>query len=140
MLKSLASSGAMTTDHEGSVVLVVDDHANTRHGVRSCLDAEGFSIAEASNGKEAIDWLVSSGVAEPDLILLDANMPIMDGWELLAIVKSYHRLSGIPVVIMSATEPHPDVVSRGAIAGFLAKPIDAAALVATVRKCIRSRP
>lgn len=74
-------------------VLVVDDHEDTREMVATMLTDSGFDVVQAANGKEAIDLLVSAGQVEPCLIVLDLEMPVMTGWEFLAIMKSYHRLS-----------------------------------------------
>jgi two-component system, response regulator, stage 0 sporulation protein F len=127
------------TADEPALVLVVDDHADTRMILREHLEAEGFRVREASNGKEALDALVSRDEPTPSLILLDVDMPVMGGWELLAILKNYHRLARIPVVVVSGTQPHPDVISRGGIAGFLAKPVGADVVLRKIKECIGAR-
>lgn len=110
------------TEKSHEPILVVDDDDDTRELVRNLLEADGYVVIEAKNGKAALDALVSKPTTEPCLILLDLEMPIMSGWEFLAIVKSYARLARIPVVIVSGTEPHAETLARQAVAAWIRKP------------------
>lgn len=82
---------------EGSVVLVVDDHQDSRLLVSYWLERRDARVVQASNGVEALAWL-AAGPA--DAILTDFQMPVMDGLELLSIVKS--QRPNIPVFLMTA--------------------------------------
>ena len=84
----------------GKVVLVVEDDGDIREEVAHCLEAEGYAVRVAENGKSAVEQL-STGVC-PGVILLDLMMPVMDGYELLAKLQKHSEWSTIPVIIMSA--------------------------------------
>lgn len=116
-----------------TVVLVVDDDADTRRAVRETLREYGYSVAEAVNGKEALEFLVGNQRAEPSLILLDVEMPIMTGWEFLELVKNYPRLARIPVLVATGEAPGPDASTHAAIVGSLRKPFDRDQLLAKVQ-------
>lgn len=105
-------------------ILVVDDDSAQRDGYRELLQDEGYVVIEAADGRQALHYLVDETQTTPCLILLDLTMPIMDGWEFLAILKSYVRLHAIPVVLISGEEPRLDPVRHGTIAAHLRKPYD----------------
>jgi CheY-like chemotaxis protein len=115
-------------------VLVVDDDPEHRLSCRDRLEQEGFLVTEASDGKKALNLLTERRSALPDIILLDLSMPHMDGWQFLAIIKSYLRLRSIPVVLLSGHEPELDPVRHGAVAAYVRKPYDPDQLVALIRK------
>ncbi len=117
-----------------SPVLVVDDHDDTRELVSNMLRDAGFAVVQASNGREALDTLVSDGVEQPCMIVLDLEMPVMSGWEFLAIIKSYYRLSSIPVVIASGSQKTSEAVRFGAAVAYFPKPVDFSALIEKVKE------
>ncbi len=80
-------------------ILVVDDEKMFQDIYKTKLIPEGFKVVTASNGKEAI--LILSG-GEIDLILLDLNMPVMDGFKVLQAVKTDSKLSSIHVIVLSS--------------------------------------
>ena len=101
-------------------VLVVDDDQEQRDSLCAMLDLEGFRHAEAANGREALDYLDTAPA--PCLVLLDLDMPVMNGSDFRAKQLADERLSRIPVVVVTAnalglTERFPDVE------GFLWKPL-----------------
>jgi CheY-like chemotaxis protein len=113
---------------ESPPVLVVDDDPDIRDTLRDVIEAEGFTVACASNGREALALL---GVGlRPALVVLDLMMPTMTGWELLAALRADRALVDLPVAVMSAAG------ERAAPAGatwFLRKPIDLDALLELLR-------
>ena len=82
-----------------SVVLVVDDHADTWEIVSKFLAKAGFEVRAAANGREA---LIEVATTVPDVIILDAQMPEMDGVEFLHVIRSYLRWSAVPVILLTA--------------------------------------
>src|SRR5437762_2864402 len=76
-------------------VLVVDDDEEHRSGLRDFLEVCGYEVAEAGNGKEALDYLFDSPTDQPPLVLLDLSMPVMSGGEFLTILRKYLRLASI---------------------------------------------
>ncbi|WP_438016924.1 response regulator [Sorangium sp. So ce315] len=108
-------------------VLLVDDDAELREMLREMLEAAGYDVYCASNGKEALD-LLHAADPPPGLILLDLMMPIMTGEEMLAALKQVHALAAIPVTIVSGHDTPPEG------APYLKKPVDFGALLGVVQK------
>lgn len=114
-------------------ILIVEDDAAIRETLAEVLAGEGFAVSCASNGAEALDRLALE--TAPNVILLDLMMPVMDGWAFRDVQRLDPRLSGIPVLVLSAS--HGD--DRAAIdalgaAAFLAKPYDLDDLIDTVHR------
>lgn len=110
-------------------VLVVDDESATRWTVGEILEEEGFSVATAGDGEEALARIAEH---QPDVVLLDLQMPGMDGWQVHAWLK---RLAlNIPVVFMSAGMRAQVAARTQQAAGYLAKPFDLDDLLAIVRR------
>jgi CheY-like chemotaxis protein len=115
----------------GSDILVVDDDADIREALREALALEGYRVAVAANGREAWEWLQSS--AAPSLVLLDLMMPVMDGGELLGLVRGDDRLRGIPVILVTAFGSLAAAFASRSQA-CLAKPLDLEDLMALVAR------
>jgi CheY-like chemotaxis protein len=117
-------------------VLIVDDDENHRLALSEALTEQGYRVEQAANGKEALERLVHRNLEMPAVVLLDLSMPVMTGWELMAILRSYVRLASFPVVLISGHEPQLDPVEHGTIAAFLRKPYDLATLLQAIEKVI----
>jgi CheY-like chemotaxis protein len=115
-------------------ILVVDDDPDIRETLAELLQEEGYAVASAAHGAEALSALRTD--PRPGLILLDLMMPIMDGWQFRAEQKKDPELASIPVVIISATGRDEFVSSLGA-AQFLKKPINLEQLLAAVEQHCR---
>ena len=116
-------------------VLLVEDDLEIRDILQDLLEAEGYDVIPASHGRQALEFLSGTPTdALPDLVVLDMMMPLVDGSQVLASMKSDPKLSPIPVVVMSA-------VARERPAGaaaFLRKPIPLQKLFDTIRDFIES--
>ena len=118
-------------------ILVVEDDREQREALCAMLDLEGFEHAEAANGREALDYLDRSQA--PCLVLLDLEMPVMNGWDFREKQLAEERLSGIPVVVVTATDPGSGRRFPGA-AEFLWKPLKFEKVVAVLdRMCTRKK-
>jgi CheY-like chemotaxis protein len=82
-------------------ILIVEDEQDIRQALREIFADEGYAVAVAANGLEALE-ILRACVDPPRLILLDLMMPGMDGWEFLARIDEDARLHAIPVALMSA--------------------------------------
>ena len=114
------------------VALVVDDSPDTLGFINETLDAAGISVLLALDGQQA---LTIAEKVQPDIILLDAVMPNMDGFETCRRLKANTALADIPVIFMTGLSDTEDVV-RGLQAGgvdYLSKPVDPDELVARLR-------
>jgi CheY-like chemotaxis protein len=85
-----------------SRILIVEDEMLARESFKMLLELEGFSVAAASNGRDALQMIEDLG--QPCLILLDLMMPVMNGWEFLDTVQKGHApgAAGAPIVVISA--------------------------------------
>lgn len=101
-------------------VLVVEDDREQRETLCAMLDLEGFHHAEAANGRQALDYLKE--FPAPCLVLLDLEMPVLNGWDFRAIQLADERLAGIPVVVVTANDKGLEARFPG-VAGFLWKPL-----------------
>jgi two-component system, sensor histidine kinase and response regulator len=83
-------------------ILIVEDEAALRESLKELFEEEGYAVAAASDGREALEWLTRH--QEPALVLLDLIMPIMSGVELYAAMQADERLARLPVLI-STSDP-----------------------------------
>jgi len=83
--------------HGAAHILVVDDDVDIRQTIRDILEVEGYNVATATNGREALKRIAER---QPALVLLDLQMPVMTGWDLLSALRE--RGVKVPVVFMTA--------------------------------------
>ncbi len=115
-------------------ILLIDDDDDTRAALRDVLEIDGYEVEEARNGRNALERMVSS--AAPSLVVLDLEMPVMSGTELIDAMKRHDRLARVPVLILSGS-PIDDVPPHEAVVGFAQKPCDIKALLARIRESVR---
>jgi len=97
-------------------ILVVDDSATIRHQLRACLESGGYDVIEAENGALGLERATNETV---DLIIVDINMPVMNGLEMLEALRAVPRKASIPAFILS-TESSKSMVERGKKCGATA--------------------
>ena len=83
---------------------MVEDDSNTRSMLRSLLEKDGWTVAEAVNGADALSQIVHQ---QPALILLDLLMPDMDGFAFVAEMRQHQDWQSIPVIVITAKGPDP---------------------------------
>jgi DNA-binding response OmpR family regulator len=121
---------------KGARVLVVDDESSIRQLLVDVFTFAGAEVFTAANGQLALQQL---GTVQPDLIILDLVMPVLDGWE---TCRSIRRASPVPVLLLSALTDAPTIV-RGLNAGadgYVNKPFNPQVLLARARALLRRRP
>jgi len=116
-------------------VLVVDDEADIRHWLSVELTRQGCLVTEAQNGEEC---LAAVAAHPPDLILLDLNMPQMDGWTVIRRLKENPQTAGIPIIVLTASAMDPErekaqMLGMG-VKQFLTKPVSVEMLTGEVRR------
>jgi len=118
-------------------VLVVDDDRSTRSTLRHTLQRDGFQVEEASDGQQALSMLARF---QPDVILMDAMMPVMDGFTACARMQELPGAADIPVLMITALQDNSSV-ERAFAAGasdYIPKPIHYAVLSQRVRRIIEA--
>jgi len=119
-------------------ILAVDDERHIVRLVQVNLQKEGFEVATASNGREALEKVAAD---KPDLVVLDVMMPEMDGFEALKKLKEDPETAGIPVIMLTAKAQDADVF-RGWQSGadlYLTKPFNPQELITFVKRIFQSR-
>ena len=117
----------------GEQVLVVEDNAKNMKLFRDLLQATGYSTLEATTGEDAIELALSH---EPALVLMDVQLPGIDGVEALARLRRDERTASIPVLALTAQAMEGDrerFLDAG-FDGYLSKPVDVVELVSAVRE------
>jgi CheY-like chemotaxis protein len=121
------------------LVLVVEDDGDVRESIAEVLDREGYCVACAANGVEALAFLRRAQPL-PALILLDLMMPVMNGWEFRARQRSERDLAGIPVVVLSGDARAVQEATLLEAAAAAAKPVSMLHLLELVRRLCRPPP
>lgn len=125
--RSAAATNASVVRSEGCQVLIVDDNAVNRLVLSRSLEAEGIITFSVASGQEALDWLADASLrgARCDLVLLDAQMPGMDGFTVAPRILQMPRYSKVPIVMLSSAGIKGDArrASDVGIVGYLSKPI-----------------
>lgn len=130
---------AVTTPHRCSV-LVVDDDADTRELLRVALTTDGYVVATAPNGRDALDYLRSH--AETCIVLLDLMLPVMDGVHFRTAQLHDRSLAWIPVVVMSGALDGDRQARELSARSVLRKPLhlDQVRLALSEIGCSQARP
>lgn len=113
-------------------ILVVEDNEDDFIIMRETFKRDRLmaNLFLVENGEECLDYLLKRGVYEnvltPDLIILDLNMPVMDGRELLGHLRKDQRLTQIPVIVLSTSDSEEDIAAVNAlgVTAYMNKPVD----------------
>ena len=119
-------------------ILCVDDEPNVLKFLEAVFVPNGYEVVKAEDGEEALEKIRSERI---DLVLSDASMPKMDGFELCRRIKEDERSKDIPIVMITGLTAKADRV-KGIEAGaedFISKPIDAAEVIARVKMLLKAR-
>jgi len=118
------------------ILLVEDDSVDAMTVKRAFKDLKVLnSLVHTTNGEEALAYLRDESNKKPCVILLDLNMPKMNGIEFLKIVKADDALKKIPVVVLTTSKEESDIVDsfKLSVAGYIVKPVDYKKFVEAIR-------
>ena len=132
----------MTTEQPRFVILLAEDEPADAHLVKTALTENEIpaDLHHVVDGVDALEFLHKKGpyqnVPKPDLILLDLNMPRMNGREFLAAAKADDVLDSIPVVVLTTSDVERDIVSSYKLgaAGYITKPVDMDQFIDAIRQ------
>ena len=116
-------------------IMIVDDSVTVRKVTTRLLERNGWDVATAKDGVDAIKQLQD---ASPDIVLLDIEMPRMDGFEVLRIVRRDPHLQNLPIIMITSRtgEKHKQQAFDLGVNRFLGKPFQEANLMETIEECI----
>ena len=128
------------SDFSGKHLLLVEDNELNREIAQEILGEYGFQIDTAINGAEAVEKIAASAPGDYDLVLMDIQMPVMNGYEATRRIRTLEdpALAGIPILALTANAFDEDrrAAQECGMDGFLSKPIDIEELVQTLRSVI----
>src|SRR5512133_12428 len=105
----------------GATILVAEDHLDSRDALRALLEAFGYTILLAVNGRQAVDVALA---ASPDLILMDIMMPELDGFEATRELRQHERTAKTPIIAVTAMEGAHQLALLAGANDYVRKPID----------------
>lgn len=117
-----------------ATLLVVEDDEDLREVITLSLERDGRRIAAAEDGLAALEYILNYGL--PDLILLDMNMPTMNGWQLADELRE-RELWRVPVIVLTAAHDAERSAHEIGASGYLGKPFEIAALETVVERQLR---
>ena len=127
-------------DFSGKRILLVEDNMMNREIATEYLQDFGFLVENAENGKEACDVLEKSKPGYFDLVLMDIQMPIMNGYEATKRIRQFEnkKIANIPILAMTANafEEDKQAAKEAGMNGHLAKPIDVAKLIEALKEIL----
>lgn len=126
----------MFNDENLGTILYVEDDPNNRTLIRRILGAEGYTVHEAANASIAMETLKS---LKPDLILMDINMPDVDGYTLTAKIRALPEMRSVPIVALTANVMKGDMERslQAGCDGYIQKPIDIDSIAAQVQRFMK---
>jgi len=117
------------------VVLIVEDDPKSLKLARDMLQVSGYATLEATNGKEGVEL---ARIEKPDLVLMDIQLPVMDGLEAIKLLKNDDVTKDIPIIAMTAYAMKGDEekIWEAGCDGYLSKPIDVKAFLKKISEII----
>lgn len=118
-------------------VLIAEDNAVNRELLREVLEARGYEVIDAVDGQEALAKIEES---RPNLVLLDIDMPLLDGFEVIRRIRENAQLQHLPVLAVTAYAMKDDrerVIAAG-FDGYVAKPVNAAMLIHEMEQLLKA--
>lgn len=119
-------------------VLIAEDNAVNRELLRELLEVRGYTVVDACDGEEALDMIEQT---QPDILLVDIGMPVLDGFAVIRTLRENPRLATLPALAVTAYAMQGDrekILSSG-FDGYLSKPVDARSLAEELDRLLDKR-
>jgi CheY-like chemotaxis protein len=135
----LPSTARSRLDLDGRVVLVIEDHDDSRDVLRQMVASFGATVLLARNGDEGMAQAVQT---RPDLVFCDLVMPVRDGFSFIRRFLAREELRRVPVIAVTALGSQPDLMRtwKAGFRGHLVKPIDYEVVAAQLERIFRGAP
>jgi CheY-like chemotaxis protein len=118
-----------------ATILVAEDHLDSRDALRALLEAFGFHVLEAANGRQAVDVALRW---QPDLILMDIMMPELDGFEATRELRRHDSTAHTPIIAVTAMEGAHQLAIQAGADDYVRKPVDIRGLVAKMHELLEA--
>src|SRR5712691_12658217 len=128
----------METQVHGQTIMVVEDYDDTRMLLKQALEAKGYRVLEAINGQEAVELSIRE---HPDLIVMDLDLPILDGIAATQQIRQQSEMTEVPIIAVTAypmSYTRVKVFATGCN-GYMAKPIDLTELQELIARYLSGR-
>jgi CheY-like chemotaxis protein len=119
-------------------ILLVEDNEESRDGLARRLQRRGYEVATACDGRQGVDMALS---AAPDLILMDINLPVLDGWEATRLIRAAEQTRGVPIIALTAhalTSDRQKTLEAGCD-DYHSKPVELPRLLNQIEALLRGR-
>ncbi len=139
---SIGADGVMDVHLDGGVVMLVEDNAINQQVATELMEPTGVKVIVANHGGEALERLAEMGDAPPDVVLMDLQMPVMDGYEATKRIRAEGKHADLPIIAMTAhasDEERQRCLDAG-MNDHVGKPIDPNQLMATLSRWVQPKP
>ena len=119
-------------------IIVIEDNIDNQNLLRLLIERQGYQVVTAVDGREGLKIIREE---QPDLIVLDLSMPIVDGWEMIKHVKADPKIESIPIVVVTAhLQPgEKKKVFEAGCNGYVFKPFKATDLIDEIERCLPNK-
>lgn len=120
-------------------ILCVEDNDDSQYMMHRRLSRAGYEVKVSPNGKQAVDW---AKTLLPDLIVMDLNLPRMDGWEATRVLKSQPETKHIPIIVVTGqiTESSREKAIAAGCDDYATKPVDFQGLIGKIEALLKRTP
>jgi CheY-like chemotaxis protein len=125
-IEPLRTDGASAT----ATILLAEDHGDSREALCALLEAFGYRVVPAANGREAVELARAAG---PDLILMDIMMPELDGFEAVRRIRGFPETRDVPIITLTAMDGARSLALDAGADDFVPKPVSSGVLLQKVR-------
>lgn len=134
---STQRQSTLERDQRLATILIAEDHLDSRDALKALLEAFGYQVLEAVNGRQAVEIAIAQ---DPDLILMDIMMPELDGFEATRQLRRHDSTHAIPIIAVTAMEGAQQLAIQAGANDYVRKPVDIRRLVAKVHDWLQQPP